>query len=54
MPEGVKSAVYLRLNLGLTNNDIANTLGISEEVARKRIARAINQIKQYMDGLRNE
>lgn len=54
MPVGVRSAVYLRQDLGLTNSDIANTLGISEEAARKRIARAINQIKQYMEDLRNE
>lgn len=54
MPEGVKSAVYLRLDLGLANSDIANTLGISEEAVRKRISRAINQIKKYMEDLRNE
>lgn len=54
MPEGFKSAVYLRLDLGLANSDIANTLGISEEAVRKRISRAINQIKKYMEDLRNE
>ena len=54
MPEGVRSAIYLRLDLGLANSDIANTLGISEEAARKRISRAVNQMKQYMEDLRNE
>lgn len=54
MPEGVRAAVYLKLDLGLANSDIANTLGISEEATRKRIARAINQIKRYMEDLRDE
>lgn len=54
MPEGVRAAVFLKLDLGLANSDIANTLGISEEATRKRIARAINQIKRYMEDLRDE
>lgn len=54
MPEGIRAAVYLRMSLGLSNSDIAKTLGISEEAARKRIARAMNQIKRYMEGSGNE
>lgn len=54
LPETTKAAVYLKTHLGLKNGDIANALGISEGAAKKRIARAINQIKQYMEGLKDE
>ena len=54
LPETTKAAVYLKMHLGFKNSDIANALGISEEAAKKRIARAINQIKQYMDGMNDE
>ena len=54
LPETTKAVVYLKTHLGLKNSDIANALGISEEAAKKRIARAINQIKQYMEGLKDE
>lgn len=54
LPETTKAAVYLKTYLGLKNGDIANALGISEDAAKKRIARAISQIKQYMEGLKYE
>ncbi len=54
LPETTKSAMYLKMHLGLKNSDIAGVLGISEEATKKRIARAINQIKQYMEGLKDE
>lgn len=49
-----KSAVYLKINLNLKNNEIAKVLGISEEAAKKRLARAITQIKQYTESTKNE
>lgn len=54
LPETTKAAVYLKTHLGLKNSDIANALGISEEAAKKRVARAITQIKQYMEGMKDE
>lgn len=54
LPEGTKTAIYLRTSLGLKNSDIAKVLGISEEAAKKRVSRAVNQIKQYMEGLKDE
>lgn len=53
-PEGTKAAIYLKLHLGLKNGDIAKVLGISEEAAKKRVSRAVNQIKQYMEDLKDE
>lgn len=54
LPETTKAAIYLKTHLGLKNNDIANALGISEEASKKRVARAITQIKQYMEGMKDE
>ena len=54
LPETTKSAVYLKTYLGLKNDDIASALGISEDAAKKRITRAISQIKQYMEDLKYE
>lgn len=54
LPETTKAAVYLKAHLGLKNSEIATALGISEDAAKKRIARAINQIKQYMESLKDE
>lgn len=54
MSETTKAAVYLKLHLGLKNSDIANVLGISEDAAKKRISRAKNQIKQYVEELKDE
>ncbi len=54
LPETTKSAMYLKKHLGLKNSDIAGVLGISEEAAKKRVARAIQKIKQYMEGLNDE
>ncbi|MGN0699525.1 MAG: RNA polymerase sigma factor [Oscillospiraceae bacterium] len=54
LPEGSKAAVHLKMNFGLKNKDIADILGISEEAAKKRVSRALNQIKQYMEDINNE
>ena len=54
LPETTKAAVYMKTHLGLKNGEIANVLGISEDAAKKRIARAINLIKQYMEELKDE
>lgn len=54
LPETTKSAMYLKMHLGLKNSDIAGVLGISEEAAKKRVARAMQKIKQYMEGLNDE
>ena len=54
LPETTKAAVYLKTHLGLKNSDIANALGISQEAAKKRVARANSQIKQYMEGMKDE
>lgn len=54
LSESTKAAIYLRMHLGLKNADIAKILGISEEAAKKRVARAIHQIKHYMECLKDE
>lgn len=54
LPEATKSAMYLKMHLGLKNSDIAGVLGISEEAAKKRVVRAMQKIKQYMEGLNDE
>lgn len=54
LPEGTKAALYLRMHLGLKNADIARVLGISEEAAKKRVARAAANIKHYMEELKDE
>ena len=54
MPEGMKAAVHLKINFRLKNKDIAEILGISEEAANKRISRALNKIKKYMEDINNE
>lgn len=53
MPEGSRAVVYLRMSLGLKNRDIARVLGITEEATKKRMSRAVNQIKQYMEDLKD-
>lgn len=54
LPETTKAAIYLKMHLGLKNSDIAKALGISEEAAKKRVTRATNQIKQYMEDFKGE
>lgn len=54
LPEITKAAMYLKMHLGLKNSDIATALGISEEAAKKRVARAMQKIKQYVEGMKDE
>ena len=54
LPEATKAAVYLKMHLGLKNFDIAKTLGIYDEAAKKRVARGMKQIREYMEGLNDE
>jgi len=42
------------MHLGLKNGDIAKTLGISQDAAKKRVARGMKQIREYMEGLNDE
>ena len=50
LPEASKTAVYLKLSFDMKYSDIAKELGISEEAARKRVTRAIHQIRKFMEG----
>lgn len=54
LSESSKSALYLKMHFGLKNSDIAKLLGISEEAAKKRILRASNLIKNFMEDLKDE
>ncbi len=54
LPESLKSAMYLKINLGLKNAEIARTLEISEEAAKKRVTRAESQIRKYLKELKND
>ena len=54
MPESTKTAIYLRMYMNLKNADIAKALGISEEAAKKRVSRGINQIRQFVEGMDDE
>lgn len=54
LPEATKAAIYLKIHFDMKYSDIAGALGISEEAAKKRIARAIGKIKQFMEGKADE
>ena len=54
LSESSKSALYLKMQFGLKNSDIAKLLGISEEAAKKRILRASNLIKNFMEDIKDE
>lgn len=54
LSESSKSALYLKMQFGLKNSDIAKLLGISEEAAKQRISRASNLIKKFMEDLKDE
>jgi RNA polymerase sigma-70 factor (ECF subfamily) len=54
LPETTKAALYLKMHLGLKNDDIAKDLGISYEAAKKRVARAMEQIRKYMEDFNDE
>ena len=50
MPEALRQAITLKLTYDMTSRQIANALGISEAVARKRISNAYKQIRVFLNG----
>ena len=54
LPEATRAAVYLKMCLGLKNGNIAKTLGISQDAAKKRVARGVKRIREYMKELNDE
>ena len=53
-PDTTKTAIYFRIHFDMKYSDIAKTLNISENAAKKRVERAITKIKKYMEGCANE
>ena len=53
-PDTTKTAIYFRIHFDMKYSDIAKTLNISEDAAKKRVERAITKIKNYMEGCANE
>ena len=53
-PDTTKTAIYFRIHFDMKYSDIAKTLNISEDAAKKRVERAIAKIKQFMEGCANE
>lgn len=53
-PDTTKTAVYFRIHFDMKYSDIAKTLNISEDAAKKRVERAITKIKNFMEGCANE
>ena len=53
-PDTTKTAIYFRIHFDMKYSDIAKTLNISEDAAKKRVERAIAKIKQLMEGCANE
>ena len=49
-PDTTKTAIYFRIHFDMKYSDIAKTLNISEDAAKKRVERAIAKIKQFMEG----
>lgn len=54
MPESLLEAVYLKYNFNMNIADIAKSLGVSEDVVRKRLSRAYFKINEYRERMRNE
>lgn len=54
LPEETRIIIHLKMKCNLSNSEIAKFFGISEEAARKRVERASNKIKRYMEELDNE
>ncbi len=46
----LRKVLYLRIEYELSYAEIGERLGISEEAAKKRFARAKNKIKQFLEG----
>lgn len=54
LPEAAKAALYLKMHFDMKYSDIAEELGISEETVKKRIARAVSKMKQFMEDRADE
>lgn len=54
LSESLKTALYLKMQFDLKNSDIAKILNISEEAAKKRVSRASNLVKKFMEDSKNE
>ncbi len=54
MSDALRQALYLRINYDFSTRKIAQTLGISETAARKRLSDAQKQIKSFMEVHDNE
>ncbi len=54
LPEGEKAALYLKIHFDMKYSDIAKTLFISEEAAKKRVLRAAHKIKDFIEREENE
>jgi len=50
LSETAKTALYFKLYLNMSYADIGNELGITEEAAKKRIARAAGKIMEFVEG----
>ena len=53
LPEKKKNALILRVKYGMSTAEIADTLGISEVSARKRLSEAGKKIKKYVERYNN-
>lgn len=50
LPERQRMALQLRITYGLSNDMIADVLGITNEAARKRISDGCKKIKRFLEG----
>lgn len=53
LPEKKKNALILRVRYGMSTSEIAQTLGISEPAARKRLSEAGKKIRKYVERYNN-
>ena len=53
-PEETQTAIYLKFHFGMKNADIARQLGSTEEAIKKRIERASDKIRKYVEDYNND
>ena len=53
LPEKKKNALILRVKYGMSTAEIAQTLGISEPAARKRLSEAGKKVRKYVERYNN-
>lgn len=53
LPEKKKNALILRIRYGMSTAEIAQTLGISEPAARKRLSETGKKIRKYIERYNN-